>query len=420
MYNLVKIKCVIERLDEECSILAEEFGRSINSQFVADRIYEFKRKPGGSRKTAWSQFLHKKLEGKAPLRKEELDEVFEGYRRVIQDLTSGVYEGQRLQSAESTRVGEIEGKILNEFGLSHLGVCLEAGMFLAPAYHSDNRTPALAVHDPDHMRTFADLIKAKAKSMEGVNLFMDLCSEYGAEIVHARPESADLSKVRVLADSIVYDNTDWVPVPSKEELQSVPVQPCYSTRVLRLVCDDPTIKTISFELNTNGLGVIPVPSRDQSAPMYRFMVQEDVCMTESPSPTRTTYVEYLLNPECVGQEQIFVIYSIFFNGLQDSILPTGEADEPSEIEWLGKRVSSKTEDADMAVILPSSLAVQSWRFNRRPESQQRDEVMEVDDRERILESSMQRAGSMLEGVKAIWKIPQVNEPTIFSFQWCWD
>lgn len=412
MWNVSKLQRVITALDEHCHRIASEYELKFNATVLAEYAYP-KRKSQQSRKNALSQ-LRRELTGSSRIKAKRLDELFMGYRRCIHGLAGG----EPDEPEYAKEVLHIEEEILNQFGLAHLGERLSANMFAVPTYESDSRTRALAEHDPRHIRQISELIMEQMLAFDDNTVFSQLCHDLNAQLVDRRPESADLTRHQVLGDSIVYDNTDWELILPGIDLKSRPIQPCYSTRVLRILVTDPNAKSVSLEMNTNGFAVIPVPARGADSPDFRVYFQDQVCMTEAPTPTRTTYIEYELFPEDLGREREIILHSIFYNGLQDSFRDLISEDDV--LEWHGKRVAPETGDADMAVILPGSPRVKYWKFNRRPERANRDETQDVDQRERILESSPLLPGSLHDGLKAIWKMPSVDEPTIFSFQWCWD
>ena len=426
MFDREKLKRVIAKLNVECKRMAEESGIIFQEQFIAERVFPY-RKNIRSQRTGWAQFMHKKIEGLAPLHAVDIDDVFRGFRRAIHDLVGG--EPGSLQLHREVR--EVEQDVLHEFGLIPLkggdnrDLQLAASLFVLPTYLSDDRTPALAAHFPLRMRMHADKIREFAVQHSG-DTFEAVCVWAGAQFIHTRPDSAVLSNHCVIADSLVFDNSDWELVPQKKDIIEKPIQACYCTRVIRVRVDDPDARSIAFEFNSSGYGVLPVPpshsshSGESDQLDFRFLVQHKVRMTEAGMPTRTSYFEYDLVPGDLGRERTFMVHCIFFNGVQNQFHACGEHTEEAEVDWHGKRVAADTQDADMTVILPVDQVLDVWRFVRRPEQTNRDQVEEPDQKERIFDASMQRSGTSVEGVKAIWKIPPVKTSTIFSFQWSWE
>lgn len=404
---------VVKHLLQLCEEAAARGGGEFRLQYLAERVFAH-RTGSHSRKVGLTQLLRHKCPGHQQITASDIELLFRGIRRTIHEYSGGSPNDAQVNSV--ARDAELD--TLTTFGIDDPDGQLRPSHFVVHTDLTDQRTPALASHDPVRMARFARKCRTVANKSPS-DAFARMCKDAGAELVTERPDSADLSRVRVLAASTLFDNRDWERIPHGS-LRTLPVQACYCTSVLRVLVEDPEARAVAFEFNTSGFGVFPVPCEDPTAPPYRFLIQDNVRMTESPTPTRTSYVEFALDQAGVHREQTFIIHSVFFNGVQDQYELISDAAEPAEIDWHGKRVYPETEDADLTVILPARYPIEYHQFARRPESASRDILAEADQRERIFEPAQRRTGSILEGIKAIWKIPRVTEPTVFSFQWRWQ
>ena len=394
------LKRVLEHLHQECELLALARGSKLREKEVAVLVYP-KRAV-----VSFSEFK-RKLSGEAS--PSEVERVLGGYRKLLRSLADVQPGGRSL----GRTAAQIEEDVVHMFGLEDRGPHLSVKSFVdrGPAA-SDDRTEALRRHELLRMRRECKKMMEWALGLTG-DVFAQVCERYDIQRVKSPPKSAKFSQFTIVSDSVVFDNTDWVPC-KEAELRSRPVQPCYLTRVVTLSIQEPRACSVAFEGNTSGFGIVPLLFEIELA--SRLLVLEST-MPEERRPTRTFFREIDIPAGPVGRRYTFVMRSVFFNGVQQAW--SDAADNPSVKEWHSKRVTPTTEAADLTVILPLSPRHVRWEFVRRSDSIAQEIVEAPDQRERIFEPAEQELGSKKEGAKAIWILPRVAEQTVFSFRWSW-
>gem|GEM_PF-3894488 len=423
MFDLKKLGRVLDAYTQVCEAQAAESGTAFKQKDVARRLGA-----GTSQQVQFSKFLKKVRDGQNPTA-DLVNRVFKAYRSTFRDLfiLSGSPkdpEGMiRLEEDRLRRQFYIFGRNspLVQDDSSDF-VPLSASDFMVVVYEKDNRTRVLSAHDPEPFRNYFHLLKEEAE--ETGDAFDALCKYAEAEFVETRPNAAELSSFPVLFDSSLFDYSDWVGLDDGDPVDRIwkePFQASYQNRIIRIRVPDPAPQEIGFESNTSGFGVFPVP--DETIPVEerpRFCVQLETRMTEMANNGRTTYLIFPIPPDRAGKEMDFHIRCVFINDLQDQLHKRDANGDLVTMDWSGKRLTPDTMNADLAVVLPLTHGIDEWEFRRRPESASRDHVVEIDQRETQFYPGPQRKGSGVFGSKAIWNLPQVDEPTIFSFHWSWD
>lgn len=412
-FDLALLQLAVDQLTRECSRLK---GHRYQDGDLADHIYGL-RYAVSTRRSMWSRFKHDSLAGKRPITEDEIDKVLDGFRNVIVKL----HTDQGDPATAKTRTDAFISELARRLGLAtdgH-GKLLAHHFKRAAAFQLPPRTSALACHEPEEMMDFVSVIKYQA-SLKPDIAFEHVVRSLGGYFVDHRPASADLSRYQVVSDSILFDNSNWIAVDNSDLIRAMPIEPSLCTRVIRIKTLGASAPTIAFEFNNSGFGVVPLIARMHPTP--RFLVQRGARMTESTAPTRTTYLEFDIPTNEVPTEHIFEIRCVYFNGLQESRGRQVGKWTAGTMEWHGKRMSPTTEEADLSVVFPNNPGVGEYRFAQRPESLGRDALettQEADQRERIFEPATKLSGSTDETAKIIWKLPQVQELTIFSVQWRW-
>ncbi|MEM6498367.1 MAG: hypothetical protein AAF709_16790, partial [Pseudomonadota bacterium] len=293
--------------------------------------------------------------------------------------------------------------------------------FRVQAHDQDDRTRALATHDPAPFRNYFNTIKQVATDSGTADTFEHICSFLGAEFVEGRPDAAELSSTTVLGDSLVFDHSDWKAVDEAALIWTRPISACFSTRIVRVRIPDDPPSEIAFEFNTAGFGVFPVPDPMQPKnERPRFIVQRQTWMSEMPNNGRTSYLVYPITSDMAGEEVEFCLRALLINSQQDQLRRRESDGEWVTSDWNGKRVTPNSIGVDMSIIFPVSPRLGQWHFAQRPESAKRDQDIEIDPREMRFNPGDQLPGSGRDGSKVIWYLPDVEEPTIFSFRWSWE
>lgn len=282
-------------------------------------------------------------------------------------------------------------------------------------------TAALQVHDNTLAKLKIRTMFDKLTRDDPERALSKALADLGIKLIHQEPDSLPFGGCEVLGDSTVYDCRDWRPVAMQEQIRMFPVEPCYSTRVVKLRLPSKKAVSVRLEFDTSGYGVFPVEAKDNLGQKARLSFLHTKKMPESAAPPRVTFAEFSYEPHDAVREVRLIVRSIFFNGLQQTRFnPDAAETDPASREWYSKRTDAGRQGVDMAVILPRNKKIDVGRFVQRDDSGQYLDVP-GDQVSEIFKAADQRPG---DGAKdtpvAIWHAPRVDGPMVVSFRWKWE